>query len=299
MRAPDPLPGVPGQLRAPLLACAAGERPPNIALMQLAQAAGGRRELEAALQRASQAFPADTIEAERLEVARRLWAETPQAWDILHAVLEVVGTDAPLSDGVSHWSEVFDRLAAISPNAGVALYSLGRGDLLDAATAEIVERMREWGCLGPERILLEIGCGSGRFLAPLAREVRLVVGSDVSLGMLREARRQTPSAALLCGSGRDLSAFRDAVIDTVYAVDVFPYLVMAGEDLAAAHVREAFRVLRPGGQFLLLNYSYRGDFALDCADVARHAGGAGFAILQSGGDGLRHWDGRVFRLCKP
>ncbi len=179
------------------------------------------------------------------------------------------------------------------------MYSLGRRDLLDRATAEIVERMRQWGCLGPDRVLLEIGCGSGRFLPPLARAVRLVVGSDISLGMLREARRQVPAAALLQGSGRDLGAFRDSCIDTLYAVDAFPYLVMTGEDLASTHFGEAFRVLRPGGQLLILNYSYRGDLARDRADVRRHAAAAGLTILQLGGCGLRHWDGQIFRLQKP
>jgi len=295
----DPLAALPGHLRAPLLGCACGERPPNIALMQLVQAASGRGELEATLQQVTGAFAADTAEAGRLDAARRLWAETPQAWETLRSVLEVVGAEGLTSRSIDRWSAIFDRLAAISPAAGVALYSLGRSDLLNAATIEIVERMREWGCLGPERILLEIGCGSGRFLSPLAREARLVVGTDISLGMLQEARRAAPSAALLHGSGRDLAAFRDTSIDTVYAVDVFPYLVMAGEEVALAHFTEAFRVLRPGGQFLVLNYSYRGDPAQDCADIGRHADAVGFAILQLGGGGLRHWDGQIFRLQKP
>lgn len=299
MLRPDPPAGMPMRLRAPLLGCAAGERPPNIALMQLIAAAGHRGEVDAALQQTAEEFPAGGAAAARLQAACRLWTETPQAWDVLRAVLAEVGNSDPAAGGIRRWSMIFDRLAAISPEAGVALYSLGRRDLLDAATAEIVARMREWGCLGAGRILLEIGCGSGRFLPLLAREVGLVVGTDISPGMLREARRQAPSAALLRGSGRDLAAFRDAGIDTVYAVDVFPYLVMAGAETVASHVMEAFRLLRPGGQFLIFNYSYRGDSGRDHAEVRCQAEAAGFSVLQLGGRGLQYWDGEIFRMRKP
>src|SRR3546814_9984600 len=91
--------------------------------------------------------------------------------------------------------------------------------------------------------------------------------SDWSSDVCSSDLRQAPSAALLRGSGRDLAAFRDASIDTVYAVDVFPYLVMAGAQTVASHFTDAFRLLRPGGQFLIFNYSYRGDSGTDHAAV--------------------------------
>lgn len=43
------------------------------------------------------------------------------------------------------------------------------------------------GCSGP---VLELGCGSGRIAAPLARDGHRVVGLDSHLGMLRRAQRR-------------------------------------------------------------------------------------------------------------
>lgn len=289
----------PSGLPPPLAACARGDLPANVALMQLVQACASRQELEAVLERAVTAFNSEA-EAGRLRAARALWAASPQAWNTLRAVLDTVAAENGRGPAtIGGWTTVFDRLAAIAPDAGVALYALGRNDLLQAATLEIVARIRDWGCLGPGRALLEIGCGNGRFLAPLAAEAQIVIGSDISFGMLRDARRLLPSAALLRGSGRDLAAIKSICIDTVYAVDVFPYLVGAGDDLAPRHVAEAFRVLRSGGQLLILNYSYRGDPARDRREVAGLADALGFDILQNGGGGLRHWDGEIYRLRKP
>lgn len=290
----DPLAAVPAALQAPIRACAEGKLPPNVLLMQLVQLCGSRDELESILQAASEGEESGGVAA-----AWHLWRETPQAWDILRAVLDVSGRmDHSGSADITGWSEAFDRLAEISPDAGVALYSLGRSDLLAEATREIVALLRDWGCLGPDRVLLEIGCGSGRFLAPLAAETALVIGCDISLGMLQAARQRHPSAALLQTSGHDLAAVRDACANAVYAVDVFPYLVAAGGDIASRHVAEAARVLKPGGQFLVFNYSYRNDPMRDGRDLEAAAMAARLEPLPTGDVRLRHWDGTIFRFLR-
>lgn len=295
MQGPDPLASLPAALRQPLLACAEGSLPPNVVLMQLAQMCSSRDELETALQQAAAAWGDE--DSSKLKAALALWRETPQAWETLRAVLDVsTQVDHSGSADIASWSDAFDRLAEISPDAGVALYSLGRGDLLAQATEEIVSLMRQWGCLGRDKVLLEIGCGSGRFQGPLAAEAALVIGCDVSFGMLRAARRRHPPAALLRLSGRDLAALRDACADTVFAVDVFPYLFAAGSDLAARHVAEAGRVLKPSGQFLVFNYSYRNDPAADRAEIEAAASSADLAPIPAGDGQLRYWDGAIFRF---
>lgn len=294
MPTPDPLATLPAALQQPLRACAEGKLPPNVMLIQLAQACNSREELEAVLQQA-----AAWHEEGRggLETARRLWRETPRAWDTLRAVLDVsTSIDHAGSADIASWSQAFDQLAEISPDAGVALYSLGRSDLLAAATNEIVALMRDWERLGDDKVLLEIGCGSGRFLAPLASEAALVIGCDISFGMLRAARHRYPDAALLRLSGRDLAALRDSCIDTVYAVDVFPYLVASGGDVAARHITEAGRILKAGGQLLVFNYSYRNDPAADRAELESIAAAAGLAPAPADDIRLRHWDGAIFRF---
>src|ERR687883_674221 len=138
----------PERLRGPLERCARGELPPNVALM-------------------------------RLLALRRIWKANPQAWSVVKAALDGVehgGAAATPEEGVAHWAALFDRAAAVSPEASVAPYPLGSAELLDAATDEIVRRMRAWGLLGPGRAVLDIGCGIGRLAAALAPEVGQVTG---------------------------------------------------------------------------------------------------------------------------
>jgi len=96
---------------------------------------------------------------------------------------------------------------------------------------------------------------------------------------------------LLRGSGLDLGALRDGIADLVYAVDSFPYLVAAG--VAATHLAEARRVLRPGGALLILNYSYRDDLEAARAELSA---APGFGVVENGSAPFRHWDGRCFLL---
>jgi hypothetical protein len=82
----------------------------------------------------------------------------------------------------------------------------------------------------------------------------------------------------------------------VLAIDSFPYLVEA--QLQAMHFGEIARVLQPRGQFLIMNYSYRGDLARDRVEVARLAGQHDLEVLRNGTGGLSLWDGRAFLLEK-
>ena len=67
----------------------------------------------------------------------------------------------------------------------------------------------------------------------------------------------------------------------------------------AAHFGEAARVLRAGGDFVILNLSYRGDLELDREDARRLADAAGLRVLRNGTGDLRLWDGTTFHLRKP
>src|SRR5262249_24963782 len=150
--------------------------------------------------------------------------------------------------------------------ASVAAHSLGDPRLLAKATREIVNLFGAWGLLGADRRTLEIGCGIGRLQAALAPSVAEAHGIDVSPKMTAAAVRRCTGLAnvfLSVSSGRDLEGFADASLDLVFAVDAFPYIHHAGEELVAAHWREAVRVLRPGGELAIFNYSYRDDISAD------------------------------------
>ena len=220
------------------------------------------------------------LEAEGAVEAARLLDGRP---DLERAIAAIPDHAAPLEP--TRLAALFDRAVAASPEASVALYSLGDPALLEQATREVLDVLLAWGVVAPGRRILELGCGIGRFLAATG-----AVGLDISWGMLREARRRLPAAALVQGSGREIPV-ADAALDTLLAVDAFPYIVQSG--LGETHLREAARVLRPGGELVILNYAYGDESALPALAAVN-----GFAVSIAGGRPFRHWDATAWRLRK-
>ncbi len=288
--------------RHALKSCARGELSPNVALAQIAIAGADAASAELALQTAIGrcAGRGARMETDRLRQALALLHRGPQALSTINAIASDHDSPPGLEDDpVAHWAGVFDRACARSAEASVALYSLGRSDLLAAATQEIIAWLDRAGLIGREHRVLDLGCGIGRVLEALAPRVRLAVGADISLGMAEAACGRTASlanVAVLRTSGRDLAAFGDASFDLVLAIDVFPYLVAASDDLAARHIADARRVLRPDGVLIILNYSYRGSLDRDRHDVAQLAAVHGFVVRTSEACGFRLWDAVGFEL---
>jgi SAM-dependent methyltransferase len=100
--------------------------------------------------------------------------------------------------------------------------------------------------LQPDDELLDVGCGPGAFLATKARHARRVVGLDASPVMLRAAKRRLAdrlaagTAQLVLGSSEKLP-FGDGEFSGITAIE------------APANPAEVFRVLRPGGRFVLVD----------------------------------------------
>jgi cyclopropane fatty-acyl-phospholipid synthase-like methyltransferase len=190
-------------------------------------------------------------------------------------------------------------LVAHNEEASVALYSLGSAQLLAQATAEVVAVLEAWELLATTRDALEIGCGIGRLMHPLARSLRTVVGIDISENMLQAARGRLlglENVRLRLTNGRDLQLFADAGFDLVYSVDAFPYLVRSGRALVETHFHEAARVLRAGGDFVIFNYAYGGAREADARDVSALASAAGFAVVRSDVSPFQMWNGVGFHL---
>lgn len=276
----------------------AGDGAPNVALMRLLMEARSPDEARGWIEaRAAAAGP--QADRERLREILALLDGCPDGWRTIRAVLAEADHAAPRHP--AGWGAVFDRIAAIAPEAGAALYGLGSAELLQAATAETVDLVRRLGLLGTDRDVLEIGCGWGRIAMALAPEIRGARGLDVSSAMVAEARRRAAGMANLrfdVTDGSGLAPVPDGSVDLVLAADVFPYLAAAAPDFAARHVAEAGRALRPGGSLLVLNYSYRGDDRLDAADFERACAPAGLAAIRVGTRDLRLWDARTFLARK-
>lgn len=274
----------------------AGEISAEIALMQLLLAAGALEPLTECLQRLTATGREPFVRLARLAIEHGNGLE--RATRLVEAGL----TEAYGDDRLAAIRDQYDRGVETAPEAAVALYSLGDPAILDRATAELAALLEDWGLLGADRDALDIGCGIGRMELALATRLRHIVGIDLSPAMVAEAKRRcanTPNVAFALTGGRDLSQFADQHFDLVLAVDSFPCIVGASSELARQHIQEAARVLRPGGNFAIFNYSYRCDLAADRADVGTCAEAAGLVVLRNGTRDLALWDGTSFLLKVP
>lgn len=281
-----------------------GATPAPLALMRLIMAARSASELQSALAECEAAHPPGSREHRRALSLMRLWSSQPDAWNRVHGVLKQAVHDQSSSgeDPVARWRRIFDHAAEISPHAAVALYSLGDEALLDLASGELVDWLDEQGLIHDGQDVIDLGCGIGRITQRLAPGVRSATGVDVSQGLLAHARARChgmSNVLLVRGSGRDLAFLRDRCASLVLAIDVMPYLVAAGSELVTSHVKEACRVLRPGGVLVVMNWSYRGDHALDIADADNKGRAAGLRPVLRGEMPFSHWDGRVYSFERP
>jgi SAM-dependent methyltransferase len=252
----------PPSLRAPLARYLSGETSGEITLMHFALQFGDADVLGSLLATLAGAAPERKELVDLLRLVETNMDHLGQVTALAKYGLVNIRSDD--GDAVTAIREQFDRAVALAPEAAVALYSLGSADILDRATSEIVSRLAEWGLLRSDATVLDTGCGIERALAP---QVGAMTGIDISSGMIEEARRRCgdlSNVAFEQCNGRDLAGFRDRSFDLVLAVDSFPYLFAADPEIVARHLRDAARVLRPGGAVVILNFSYRGDEKADC-----------------------------------
>ncbi|MEO6324680.1 MAG: class I SAM-dependent methyltransferase [Thermoanaerobaculia bacterium] len=100
--------------------------------------------------------------------------------------------------------------------------------------------------LGEESVALEIGCGVGRLLAPLSTRAGRVIGVDIAPTMIEKAReycKAYPNISVLLTEGGLGEPSRS--VDFIYSYIVFQH-IPAVEPIEA-YLRDAARVLRPGG----------------------------------------------------
>ncbi len=274
--------------------CLAGRISPEVALARLLLGGAGSDAI-ARLLAARRPEPP----CARWSALAGLVAERGPALDALAAEIAATASDhTAIGATPAGVAAFFNRAAAHSPEAGVALFSLGDPAILAAATAEVVAWLREQGLLRPGADVLDLGCGFGRVAAALAPGCHSVLGLDVSAGMVAEARRRYAGLANVrfeTTPGLDLAMLPAVGFDLVLAVDSFPYIVQAG--LAPAHVAGAARALRPGGALAVLNLSYGRGVEADRADAEGWAAASGLTLDGGGTKPFALWDGAawVFR----
>ena len=238
-------------------------------------------------------------ELEQLIVANAAGCERIAA--MLRADVDSAKPAGSVEEGIAFCERLFDWSVQQSEEASVALYSLGNPHLLGLATAEIVSQLRAWGAVTRDTALLDIGCGIGRLLVALAPEIRSATGIDVSAEMVKAARRRCapyPNVTVIKGDGRGLGQLEDEAFDVAVAVDSFPYLRQSGYALVERFFAESARVLKPGGQFVILNYSYSEDDDTDAKEVRSLAARNGLEVRVAGERPFELWDGVAFRMTK-
>ncbi|MFM7148357.1 MAG: class I SAM-dependent methyltransferase, partial [Gemmataceae bacterium] len=125
--------------------------------------------------------------------------------------------------------------------------------LADAALFRIdLDFVREH-CPGPAT-MLDLGCGTGRLLLDLASKGWKGIGVDLSPAMLQVARdkaeRSNSKVEFVQGNLADLHFLRDGIAD--HAACLFSTIGMIlGEGVRQDFLRHVFRVLQPGGRFIV------------------------------------------------
>ena len=104
-------------------------------------------------------------------------------------------------------------------------------------------------------IVLEIGCGIGRIGKELAPRCKKWIGCDISGNMLEHAQKRLShlkNIELIELPECNLAPISGSSIDVVYCTVVFMHL---DEWDRYEYIKEAFRVLKPGGRAYFDNFS--------------------------------------------
>jgi SAM-dependent methyltransferase len=115
--------------------------------------------------------------------------------------------------------------------------------------------------------VLEIGCGAGRMTRWMATHFGSVTALDVSAEMLSRAETALdsfPNVEFVQGTGFDLAGCASGVFDLVFSYIVFQHIPSAS--VISNYVREAARVLKPGGCF---KFQLNGDRSPEYLDHER------------------------------
>jgi SAM-dependent methyltransferase len=119
-------------------------------------------------------------------------------------------------------------------------------DYIDSSQKRLVSRAVR---LEPHFEVLDYGCGVGRWTLWFARQVRRVVGVDISPKMAEAARQAAEQAGIRNVEHDTIDGmplpFEDGAFDLVNAVWVLRYII--DDDELARTVKELCRVVRPGG----------------------------------------------------
>lgn len=116
------------------------------------------------------------------------------------------------------------------------------------------------------RLALDLGCGEGRFCRMLRKNGVTVIGIDPTPTLIAAARRRDPPGAY-ARAGAEALPFPGETFDLLVS-----YLTLIDIPDIDRAIREAARVLRPGGSLLIANLTSINTAGLDCGWVKDDTG---------------------------
>ena len=188
------------------------------AFFRLAEHGGGAELARALIERLNPADPVIARDRDRLASVRAARAAAAQAYFRAHA---------------AEWDRI--RKLHVTDEA-----------VEEAIRAALADK--------PFRSLLDLGTGTGRMLELFGGEIERGLGLDLSLDMLLMARDRLERASL-----KNCSVRQGDIYDLPLANDSFDVVIIHQVlhflDDGARAIREAARVLRPGGRLLVVDFA--------------------------------------------
>lgn len=156
-----------------------------------------------------------------------------------------------------HWQSdgYLSDASAMVYEASVELLFRGTADVM---RRQIIPHLSRFARVEPLRRLIDLGAGTGGVLGMLARRFpdAHLDGVELSPFYAREANRRLAGRARVDASNAETLAAADGAYDAVTSVYLFHELPRRAR---RAVVREAFRVLRPGGLLVIEDSSQYAD----------------------------------------
>ncbi len=108
--------------------------------------------------------------------------------------------------------------------------------------------------LPPGEKILDLGCGNGRYFEYLKNKKVNYFGIDVSDNLIKIAKNKYPGANFQVADALNLP-FPDGFFDKVVGVAVFHHIPSV--ELRVSFLKEAKRILKPGGIIILTVWNFR------------------------------------------
>ena len=149
------------------------------------------------------------------------------------------------------WDDLSDtyRKAVMNVTGDASEKQLQEFGLLDS------KKIIEYTQMGPDDVVLEIGCGVGRLGYCLSDYCKQWIGCDISQNMISHAKKrleQKSNVTFIELGDNNLHAISDNSVDIVYCSVVFMHLE---EWDRFSYIEESYRILRKGGRLYIDNFT--------------------------------------------